>query len=369
MGTDGIYRRLFGQSPAALIAVAQDGTIRAMNAAAAELVGPMPEGPAPHLTDVLSDYGTDRLMDRVRLSFGTSGKIATATEIAVGQLQGVRRRIDLHRVPGDAEMGAGGSAKGDDADPLVLIHIHPEGASAFREHTDLVRRLNTELSRQRALSLRLEKALTRSDYLHRELIHRVKNNLAILGSLIRLRARDLGDGVARRELDAVALRIQSMALVHQLLDRTSRLEIVDAAELIDDLCGLLSDGLVPDGVDLVWTVSEDGVELHVEDAIALGLLINELVSNALKHAFPEGRTGSISIDLTREAGDVMTLRVADDGAGGAVPISAGAKSGHGLEILHALADRMGGTLKIDTGAGTAWSLRFTPRVPQELAAE
>ena len=351
----GVFRQVFDKGPTAYLLLSRQGDVLAANRSAEALLGrETPIDPTSTLFDLFGD-DSGRLAEHLALSTGTGSKVAASGLIRGGAFDGLRRRMDFLRIE-------------DDGDVRVLAYVHGDGPSGFREHTNLVRQLNTELSRQRALAERLEEARARSDYLHRELIHRIKNNLTIIGGMIRIRARELEDGQARQELQAVALRIQSMSLVHQLLDRTAELEVVDAGALIEELCALLVDSLVPEEVDLVCDVVR--TRLHVEDAIALCLLINELVSNALKHAFPEGRSGRISITLQQPTDTQLSLRVADDGAGAPTPIGVAASTGHGMDILHALADRLTGTLAHDQGAGMAWILTFQPRAPTEdLAAE
>ncbi|CAM4281199.1 PAS domain-containing sensor histidine kinase [Palleronia rufa] len=350
----GMYQELFFRSPTPCLVVDRDGRVVEANAACARLFGMTPEK-GSRLSDLLEDRG-DRLATDLARAAGSDGQMPSAGTLATGSLAGLRIRLSMRgmRLP-------------DRDAPLVTIHLRENEPGAFRAHTDLIRRLNGELRRQRALQDRLETALEREKYLHGELIHRIKNNLALLSSLIRVRGRRHEDPEVRRVLEEVDLRTRSIALVHDLLDRNQTLSVVNSEELITELCALMSRSLVPDSVELHCDV--EALELHNEDATALCLLINELVTNALKHAFVDGRKGRIDLDFRRNGVEKMELHIRDDGRGMQGDAPPMAQDGHGTGILHALAEQLRGELIADVDEGTAWRLIFHPRAPQDMAAE
>ena len=155
-------------------------------------------------------------------------------------------------------------------------------------------------------------ALAQRDLLLREVYHRVKNNLQLVNSLLTMHGRKLEDPVARQALLGLRDRVSALGLVHQQLMGSPNLKTFDVAPFLDELSRNILDagGIGP----VAMSVAACRLDVNLDFAVPLGLLVTELVTNSLKHAFPNG-TGTISVTLQKEADDVLALTVSDDGVG------------------------------------------------------
>lgn len=203
----------------------------------------------------------------------------------------------------------------------------------------------------------LQEALQQRDVLLQEVYHRVKNNLQVVRSLLSLQRRRLTDSTARHALHTAGERIEAMARLHELLYRTTGLERLDFADYLVNLVQDLKTSYCRD-VGPEIDVIASGLPLRLDRAVPLGLLVHELVANALQHAWPTGRPGHLSIRLSAD-GDQTTLIVADDGSG--LPSADDRRSGAlGLVLVEQLTDQLGGEIEAHAGGGTRWTLRLGP---------
>jgi two-component sensor histidine kinase len=187
-----------------------------------------------------------------------------------------------------------------------------------------------------------------------ELTHRVKNNFQLVGSLLRLQARRAGNDAAARILNTTVLRIQGMSALHESLYRNRDIGRIELARYIQEVCGRLADSLV-DGRDIRVTVQAEAAELPGEYALPLGLAISELVSNALRHAFPGRQGGEVTVSFHRD-GEDFVLAVRDDGQG--IEDSATVLSrGFGLLLVSSCAHQVEGELDVAEHP-TTFSIRF-----------
>lgn len=155
-------------------------------------------------------------------------------------------------------------------------------------------------------------ALKQRDLLLREVYHRVKNNLQIIDGLVMMQARQLNDDTARNALQALRGRIYALGLVHQQLMTSHDLQTFDIAPFLEELSGHIVDGVADGNIELA--VDACPLTVNLDFAIPLGLLVTELVTNSLKHAFPQGKGKvSVCLNIDKHNGDVI-LTVADDGA-------------------------------------------------------
>jgi two-component sensor histidine kinase len=216
-----------------------------------------------------------------------------------------------------------------------------------------------DVTAQRAASLAVMESLREKEALLQEVHHRVKNNLQIICSLIHLEASSMENSSPMADsLADMEARVSAMALVHDLLYLSDDLSHIDSASYVQQLVAQLGSAYVDDRKRIELRLSIGDVPLSLEKAIPCGLLINELVTNSLKHAFPSGRKGTIRISMARE-GNSISLEVADDGVGAPGPERPKSASGSiGLKLVDALASQMQGTYEIDGSSGFAVRLRF-----------
>jgi PAS domain S-box-containing protein len=224
-----------------------------------------------------------------------------------------------------------------------------------------LKQLQHELdARVRDRTARLRAALAERDVLLHEVHHRVKNNLQVITSLLRLQARSASGGQVAAALAESQARVYSIALVHERLYRSEDLARVDLAayarNLADNLSSLFAHG--PDTVAIDVDVA--GVQLPVDQAVPCGLILTELLTNALKYAFPEGRHGSIVI-RARTEGAYLVLTVSDDGVGLPHDLDTRRASSLGLSLVGTLVGQLEGVLLIQgrvADTGTAFEVRF-----------
>jgi two-component sensor histidine kinase len=230
-------------------------------------------------------------------------------------------------------------------------------AAMFRERSERtapptakdLRSENAEL--RNALALARE-AAARCTIMLREADHRIKNSLQIVSSLMHLQADRENNLTARAALTTAAARIQSVARMHDALQASGGEDSVDLGAVLGKMCGSLhAMAADPLGVDV--QVRASLMRLPVAVAQPIVLAVNELVVNALRHAFPGGRAGVILVTLSR-TGDQLRVVVADDGVG--LPPEHVEGHGYGMKLVRMSASQIGGTLYVDSGAGTRITL-------------
>jgi PAS domain S-box-containing protein len=201
----------------------------------------------------------------------------------------------------------------------------------------------------------------------KEVHHRVKNNLQIVSSLLSLQAARVRNPLALEALRDTQNRVRSMALIHETLYRSENLARVNFPFYLENLCAHLfhAFGADTDRIQLVRRVAN--VALGLDEAVPCGLIVAEMVSNALKHAFPDGQAGRITLELEAGPGALRTLRVIDNGVGLPAGLDLRNTDTLGLKLVSNLADQLGGTLEVERTAGTAFRLTFRAAVAQDRA--
>jgi PAS domain S-box-containing protein len=209
--------------------------------------------------------------------------------------------------------------------------------------------------------LALRESLMEKTALLKEVHHRVKNNLQVVASLLGLQARRLDDATARHVLQDSQSRVLSMALLHELLYRAGSLAHVDFDSYTERLCAALLRTVGPVAQRVRIERSVGGIRLPLEQAVPCGLMINELVTNALKHGYPDDRHGRVCIEMKVEDHRIR-LGVSDDGAGLPDGLDINALPTLGLRLVQDLARQLQGAYRMERreGAegGTAVSVVF-----------
>jgi PAS domain S-box-containing protein len=245
-----------------------------------------------------------------------------------------------------------------------VVWVHGEARLIRDEHGRpvLLQGVAFDITESKRAEQIVRASLREKEVLLKEIHHRVKNNLQITSSLLRLQAANISDPSIREMVHDSQDRIHSMALVHELLYRSTDLAHVDFAEYVRGLVEQLLRSYGAVGRRISIAVDLGSIQFGVDEAIPCGLIINELVSNSLKHAFPGGRSGTIRV--SGEADDLhATLRVFDDGAGFPAGIDAGRGGTLGLQLVQTLTDQLEGTLRVRTESGTQVEIAFPRRRP------
>ncbi len=205
---------------------------------------------------------------------------------------------------------------------------------------------------------KLKSSLREKELLLQEVHHRVKNNLQIISSLLNLQARYINDEKNLEIFRDSQSRVKSMAFIHEQLYRSSDFEEVNFADYIRNLMAYLSysHNLDPEKIKIEMNVKD--VYLDINTAIPCGLIINELVTNSIKYAFPDGRSGKIRVDLDWDYHDEYVLMVGDDGIGLSEDIDFEKTETLGLQLVNSLTRQLDGQLEIDSKKGTQFKIVF-----------
>ena len=211
--------------------------------------------------------------------------------------------------------------------------------------------LQSEILERERSEERIQAALAEKEVLLKELHHRVKNNLQVICSMIDLQTEFVQTRQPHEILRDTKNRISAMGLIHENLYDTPDLDSINCEEYIRNLVMnlLVSHGTAPDAVVARYAIDVD--RLSVDTAVPCGLIINELVTNALKYAFPS-RSGEIRIELRRQQEDRFGLAVCDDGIGFPTELDPASTESLGLKLVTILGQQLGGAVKFDSVDGT-----------------
>jgi PAS domain S-box-containing protein len=244
----------------------------------------------------------------------------------------------------------------------------PEPEAFDNEETRFLERLADNLSfgigalREREKNKRAEAqikaSLIEKEVLLREIHHRVKNNLAVMQSMLRLQSRHAQSTEFAQMLEEAQNRIMSMALAHELLYQSENLAYVNVAQYVGKLVHHLVASLLEVGGRVKITNKIQNVNLGIDAAIPLGFILTELISNCLKHAYPEERCGEISVSLQTVGNKEFELKVHDDGVGMAADIDTEHPSSLGLDLVRIFVRQLNGTMEILREKGTVVRIRF-----------
>jgi two-component sensor histidine kinase len=201
-------------------------------------------------------------------------------------------------------------------------------------------------------------SLQEKEVLLKEIHHRVKNNLQVISSLLNLQAQQIVDPADRALFAESQSRVQSIALVHEKLYQSPDLSQIQFEEYVQALVSNLFHSLDAAERGVVAKVAAGGVRLPVDVAIPCGLIINELVTNSLKHAFPDGRKGCVEVLLHSSDQRRLELVVRDDGVGLPSELDPRHTSSLGLDLVYTFADQLEAAVDVRRSPGTAFSFAF-----------
>jgi PAS domain S-box-containing protein len=236
-----------------------------------------------------------------------------------------------------------------------IVRMQPESLG-----TTLLR--VTDITDLKSSEERLRASLGEKEVLLKEVYHRVKNNLQIISALLRMQSRRVRDRVAHEALENSISRVMAMSMVHEKLYQAQNLVSIDFLSFAQSLVGFLNQLTVGNQAGVTISVDGDPLALSIDQAIPLGLVLNELVTNSLKYAFPEGRGGRVVISVGSHAPGAARVSVADDGVGLAAGVDLDNSSGLGFRIVHMLVEQLHGELEVEPRNG----LKVTVRVPPPI---
>jgi two-component sensor histidine kinase/sensor domain CHASE-containing protein len=207
-----------------------------------------------------------------------------------------------------------------------------------------------------------ETQLHQSKVLLKEVHHRIKNNLQVINSLLTLQTLAIHDERINQLLKDCQHRIESIALVHEKLYSSTELSLVDVGEYTKSLVDKLRDSMVISNSIRV-SVNADPIILDVDRAVPIGLILSELITNALKYAFPDGKAGEISVSLQMIEDNQYSIIVRDDGVGFPEDLDIRHAKGLGLQLVIGLTEQLDGTVELRRDGGAVFEIRFASILP------
>ncbi len=217
-----------------------------------------------------------------------------------------------------------------------------------------------DITRRREAEDRLKESLLEKEVLLRETHHRVKNNFQIIISLLSLQASGLRDRALQEQIEEAKNRIRSMALIHEKLYRSGEMTRIDFGSYLRSISDDLSRVYSGEAPAAELSVECQNLFLEIDQAIPCGLIVNELLTNCFKYAFPAGwgNKGLIRVSLAEDDGGMVTLVVSDNGIGMPADTGVDPPATLGLSLVSMLVRQLDGTFEIGRSGGTTFTIRF-----------
>lgn len=217
----------------------------------------------------------------------------------------------------------------------------------------------TDLTERKDAEKKLQQSLREKEILMKELQHRVKNNLNIIASLLELEMEKLTDECAKNVFLSARSRIHSMSSIYKHLYASDQIDSIDLCTYITELINSISETYVIDRSKLILIAELEHIMADLKKAVPVGLIVNELVSNSLKYAYPGNNPGKIRVSLEKH-GDMAVLAISDNGVGLPDGFSFKNNSSMGLTLVSILTEQINGKLNVAGSGGTSIIVTFTP---------
>ncbi|MBD2461440.1 CBS domain-containing protein [Oscillatoria sp. FACHB-1407] len=247
-----------------------------------------------------------------------------------------------------------------EVDLLKQLAIH---VAIAIQQSELYQQAQTELNERKRAEEQLKLSLKEKESLLKEIHHRVKNNLQIISSVLRLQSDYIKDEKILALFNESQHRIRSMALIHEKLYQSKDLSSIHMGDYIDDLTNSLLRSYGAMSHNILLQAEVDNVWLDIDKAIPCGLIINELISNALKHAFPnptdsEHQNNIIRVDIHQTNAARFQLKISDNGIGLPKEIDFRNTESLGLELVCIFTEQLGGEIELNREQGTSFTITF-----------
>jgi two-component sensor histidine kinase len=240
----------------------------------------------------------------------------------------------------------------------LLLAIPPEHAEDWSRVFVSFIDMTTEKQQER----RLESLVRDKETLMKELEHRVKNSLTLISSLFSLEMDRLPEGEARRVFEEAEERVSTVTSIYDLLSHSSDATSLDSREQIGELVRLFSDTWLGEGARIAITTDVESLPIAIKQAASIGLIINELLTNSLKYAFPSGQPGRIQVTFRRDGQD-LRIAVEDNGVGLPPGFDILASASMGWQLISMLAIQLGAKLEAGATPGGGCTVAVTfPKV-------
>lgn len=319
----------------AIISVSLDQRIQLFNQGAQRIFGYAPEEMLGQPLDLLIPHSMSARHREDVANFARSG-VAARRKNERPQIQG--RRKDGSEFPAEASI----SRVGANGQTLLTVILR-------------------DISQRVAADELIEESIREKDALLREIHHRVKNNLQVMSSLLGLQSRRVSNAKTRRAIEDSQGRIHSMALIHELLCRNPVFSGIDTAEYTRQLIDYRTREQAVDARHIQLDTELERIPLDLDSAVPYGLIFNELLTNALRHAFPDDRPGQIRIALQHLPDQRIRLEVDDDGVGLPTGFDWQAAPSLGFRLVRMLAEQLKADVEVHPNSPTRIQLSFQSR--------
>jgi two-component sensor histidine kinase/putative methionine-R-sulfoxide reductase with GAF domain len=226
------------------------------------------------------------------------------------------------------------------------------------ENVRLFAAVQVELAERKWAEEQLRDSLHEKEMLLKEIHHRVKNNLQVVSSLLNLQSGYINDAHVQEIFQDSQNRVRSMALIHEKLYRSKNLAEIDLGEYVRELAMFLFSSYKAAGRGITLKVQAANVYLGIDSAVPCGLIINELISNSLKHAFPAGRSGEIYLELSCQTDNQTMLTIRDTGVGFPPELDFRETNSLGLQLVNTLVDQLDGKIDLQRNHGSQFKITF-----------
>ncbi|HEY0196562.1 MAG TPA: histidine kinase dimerization/phosphoacceptor domain -containing protein [Methanobacterium sp.] len=272
---------------------------------------------------------------------------------------------DIGLFNGDIEVALKKIKKALKTDTLQNFEVHFSLESGLKYYEARIKKLNEcevlcivrDITEEKQAEDKLNKSLKEKDVLLKEIHHRVKNNLQIVSSLLSLQSRYINEPDSVEIFKESQSRIISMALIHEKLYQTGDLTRINLSEYTNELVSDLFQSYSVNTYLVKYEVESKNILLDINTAIPCGLIINELVTNSIKHAFPNNRSGEINIEFECQDDDFI-LKIGDNGVGFPENLDVGDVKTLGLQLVTSLTRQLDGTIELDRKGGTSFKIQF-----------
>jgi PAS domain S-box-containing protein len=323
--SENIYRAIFGNTGTAMALIEENSVISLINTEFEKMSGytrEEVEGRKTWTRFVLSE-DLERMLTQHQLRRVQAGKALTHYEFRLVTKSGDVRNI------------------------FLSIDIIPGTKKSVASLMDV--------TENRRMTERLSASLAEKEILLREIHHRVKNNLQIIISLLNLQSRQLKDTKVLAAIRESQNRVRAMALVHEKIYQSEHIIEIDITDYIRFLATYLFQFYETDMRTIKLVVEGECITVGINTAVPLGLVINEIVSNSLKHAFPGGSGGKITISVEKQE-DGIFISVSDNGVGIPEYVDPCTTESLGLMLIQSLSDQLGATIHLDRKCGTSYTI-------------
>ncbi len=243
----------------------------------------------------------------------------------------------------------------------ALVSSRNELEQKVLVRTEELNKTNESLVAEIALRNKAENEIVTSlrekEMLLKEIHHRVKNNMQVISSLLFMQAKAQKDETIKEILKESQDRIKSIALVHEKLYQSTDLQRIDYTDYLRKITDHLFESYNVDPNLITLNLNAEKAVLHIDKAVPCSLIINEMISNSLKHAFPGGRKGTITIDFKKGV-DNYIINYSDDGIGIPEGITFERKESLGMQLIKGLTKQIDGSIVLDRTAGTKYTITF-----------